>query len=290
MKMKVGLSMFSLMRELSEDYMGTLENIAEAGYKYIEFITPPAHHGENNFPSPEEIAAKVKELGLVPISSHCGFTADDDLEKIADDQVRLGTPALVLPMSVMPDLDAVKKIADLCNRMGRLCQDRGIDFYYHNHAQEFLMIDGKPALYWLAELTDPELVSFQLDTYWAARGGYCPIEVMKTLGSRCRMLHQKDMGESADPVNLMEGVTELDPANFRQTIFAKQHPTDIVTVGTGKMDIPAILQTADELGHAHAVIVELDCVCRFNESEYDTPLSPLASVKASREYLENLIG
>lgn len=290
MKMKVGLSMFSLMRELSEDYMGTLENIAKAGYKYIEFITPPAHHGENNFPSPEEIAAKVKELGLVPISSHCGFTADDDLEKIADDQVRLGTPALVLPMSVMPDLDTVRNIAALCNRMGKLCKDRGIDFYYHNHAQEFLMIDGKPALYWLAELTDPELVSFQLDTYWAARGGYCPIEVMKTLGSRCRMLHQKDMGESADPVNLMEGVTELDPANFRQTIFAKQHPTDIVTVGTGKMDIPAILQTADELGHAHAVIVELDCVCRFNESEYDTPLSPLASVRASREYLENLIG
>ena len=40
MKPQVGLSMFSVMTELMEDYMGTLENVAKAGYKYIEYIIP----------------------------------------------------------------------------------------------------------------------------------------------------------------------------------------------------------------------------------------------------------
>ena len=105
------------MGELMQDYMGTLENVAKAGYKYIEYIIP--HSGEG-LPTPEEIGAKVKELGLTAVSSHCNFTAEDDLEKIADDHVKMGAGAIVLPMTVMGNMDEVKKVADLCNRMGKI--------------------------------------------------------------------------------------------------------------------------------------------------------------------------
>ncbi|MCI8600054.1 MAG: sugar phosphate isomerase/epimerase [Oscillospiraceae bacterium] len=287
MKMNVGLSMFSVMGELMQDYMGTLENVAKAGYKYIEYIIP--HSGEG-LPTPEEIGAKVKELGLTAVSSHCNFTAEDDLEKIADDHVKMGAGAIVLPMTVMGNMDEVKKVADLCNRMGKICHERGMGFFYHNHCQEFLKIDGKYALLWLAELTNPEWVSFEVDTFWAKRGGVCPVELLKTLGSRCKLIHQKDMGESANPVNLMEGVTELSADSFREKIFGRTNPTDIVTVGTGTMDIQSIVDTAAELGFAPTIIVELDCICRFTEDHYETPLSPLESIRVSRENLEKMIG
>lgn len=287
MKMNVGLSMFSVMGELMQDYMGTLENVAKAGYKYIEYIIP--HSGEG-LPTPEEIGAKVKELGLTAVSSHCNFTAEDDLEKIADGHVKMGAGAIVLPMTVMGNMDEVKKVADLCNRMGKICHERGMGFFYHNHCQEFLKIDGKYALLWLAELTNPEWVSFEVDTFWAKRGGVCPVELLKTLGSRCKLIHQKDMGESANPVNLMEGVAELSADSFREKIFGRTNPTDIVTVGTGTMDIQSIVDTAAELGFAPTIIVELDCICRFTEDHYETPLSPLESIRVSRENLEKMIG
>ena len=116
------------------------------------------------------------------------------------------------------------------------------------------------------------------------------VELIKKLGSRAKLIHQKDMGKSADPINLIEGVTDLTRENYCEKIFGRTNPTDICTVGTGIMDIPEIVKTVTELDYAPYIIVELDCCARQTEEEYNTPLSPLASIKASREYLESVIG
>ena len=60
MKLKVGVQLFSVMTELANDYLKTLENVAKAGYKYVEYVDVPGN-------SPEEIGNKVKELGLTAI-------------------------------------------------------------------------------------------------------------------------------------------------------------------------------------------------------------------------------
>ena len=44
------------------------------------------------------------------------------------------------------------------------------------------------------------------------------------------------------------------------------------------------------MDYAPYIIVELDCCAHSTEENYTTPLSPLASIKASREYLEKVIG
>ena len=66
MKLKVGVQLFSVMTELANDYLKTLENVAKAGYKYVEYVDVPGN-------SPEEIGNKVKELGLTAIASHVHF-------------------------------------------------------------------------------------------------------------------------------------------------------------------------------------------------------------------------
>ena len=114
------------------------------------------------------------------------------------------------------------------------------------------------------------------------------IPSVKIIGAK--LIHQKDMGKSADPINLIEGVTDLTRENYCEKIFGRTNPTDICTVGTGIMDIPEIVKTVTELDYAPYIIVELDCCARQTEEEYNTPLSPLASIKASREYLESVIG
>ena len=53
MKLKVGVQLFSVMTELANDYLGTLENVAKAGYKYVEYVDVPGN-------DPEVIGNKLK--------------------------------------------------------------------------------------------------------------------------------------------------------------------------------------------------------------------------------------
>ena len=288
--MKTGATIYSLMGMLREDYFGTLRKLADTGCQYIEYVSTPAD--ENGVPvaSPAEIGRRVKEMGLTPVSSHVKFTSDpDSMKKVIEENLEMGAPRLVLPFELMNTRDQVKALAETCNEMGRRCKENGLEFYYHNHCQEFYMVEGKTAYDWLVELTDPELVGFEVDTFWAKRGGQDPCALIRKLGPRAGLIHQKDMGISASPVDLVAGVTGMTRDNFRDKIFARTNPTDICVVGTGTMEIQEIVETVTELGYASTIVVELDCCARETEEKFDTPLSPLASIKASREYLETVI-
>ena len=46
MKLKVGVQLFSVMTELANDYLKTLENVAKAGYKYVEYVDVPGNSPE----------------------------------------------------------------------------------------------------------------------------------------------------------------------------------------------------------------------------------------------------
>ena len=288
MKLQIGVQLFSVMGELAQDYLKTLENVAAAGYQYVEYVDPPT-----DAYTPEQIGNKLKELGLTAVGSHVHFdpytSTHEDMVKTAEDAVKMHAEAVVLPMSIMTTMDEVKKVAAACNEMAAIAKEHGMKFYYHNHCQEFYQIDGKTAYDWLIELTDPELVGFEVDTFWAKRGGQDPCELIRKLGPRAGLIHQKDMGTSASPVNLVDGVTGMTRENFRDKIFARTNPTDICVVGTGTMEIQEIVETVTELGYASTIIVELDCCARETEEKYDTPLSPLESIKESREYLDAVI-
>ena len=48
-----------------------------------------------------------------------------------------------------------------------------------------------------AALTDPELVKFELDTFWAYRGGADPLDWFAEFGDRYILIHQKDFPADA---------------------------------------------------------------------------------------------
>ena len=122
------------MGMLREDYFGTLQQLADTGCKYIEYVTTP--EDENGVPvaTPAEIGKRVKEMGLTPISSHVKFSSDpESMKQVIEDNLQMGTPRLVLPFELMNTEDEVKALAQTCNEMGRLCKENGLEFYYHNH-------------------------------------------------------------------------------------------------------------------------------------------------------------
>lgn len=142
--------------------------------------------------------------------------------KIVEDNVKMHSEAIILPMGIMTTMEEIKTVAAACNEMAALAKAHGMAFYYHNHCQEFYQVEGKTAYEWLVELTDPELVFFEVDTFWATRGGQKAVELIKKLGSRAKLIHQKDMGKSADPINLIEGVTDLTERTTAKRFSAVQ--------------------------------------------------------------------
>lgn len=291
MKLKIGLALYSLLEELKQDYMGTLEKVAALGFKYIEYVGTPLGEDGKPVATPEEIGNKVRELGLIPISSHVMMNAESNLDQLIEDNVKMGSQAIIMPLAPMPSKEAVVALAALCNEAGRKAKEKGMAFYYHNHFHEFVQFEGKYALEWLLELTDPELVSIELDTYWVKRSGIDPIDMIKKLGARCTRIHQKDLNKETTELDLVQYLPEtVTMEALFGTFQSKTVPSDIVPVGTGALDIAGICAVTEELNYAEYIIIELDSVSTMTEESHGEGLSPLESVALSLKNLSEIIG
>ncbi len=76
--------------------------------------------------------------------------------------------------------------------MGAIANAAGLKFGYHNHAHEFNKQDGYVIENYLLEHTDPEKVMFELDVYWASKGGVNPSAYIQKYAGRFPLLHIKD--------------------------------------------------------------------------------------------------
>ena len=80
----------------------------------------------------------------------------------------------------------------------------GLGFGYHNHQLEFVPPDRRhrPGSTSSPGETDPRLVHFEVDLYWAWRGAHDPVDLIRANRGRIRQVHVKDLdldGSFADP-------------------------------------------------------------------------------------------
>src|SRR5207237_6016358 len=94
----------------------------------------------------------------------------------------IGHEWLVVPWldaSTRRTLDDVRRTAEGFNRAGAAVKAAGLRFAYHNHDFDFMPVEGRRPLDLLLESTDPALVSFELDLYWAVKAGADPLEYFR---------------------------------------------------------------------------------------------------------------
>jgi sugar phosphate isomerase/epimerase len=277
MAMEIGLNLFSVFKELNEDYFGTLEKVAEMGYKNIELITANFATGErftDTFTLPV-IKKKFDELGLKAFAAHEGVAPgksllDADWDKIIEENATLGAESIVFPMAFIAGREDTLQTAEQLNLIGKKCKEAGLGFYYHNHAHEFKRIGETSLFELLVENTDSDNVKFELDIVWAMRGGYEPLALLEKLGSRCDMIHQKDLGKHVDPVNLFSASSQEDNANLMKLYTELVKPTDFVNLGTGIVNFQETYQKLNEFGSVRYAIVE-------NEGQVGDKFTSIAS-------------
>ncbi|MGM9765628.1 MAG: sugar phosphate isomerase/epimerase family protein, partial [Candidatus Cryptobacteroides sp.] len=178
--------------------------LAEYGYTSVE----AANYNDGKFygVEPEQFKADVEAAGLKVLSSHVnrGLSAEElasgDLTAALEwwKGCVAAHKAAGMEYMVVPHIGLPEKLADLqvycryLNEIGRICKDNGIKFGYHNHSHEFKKVEDVVMLDYMIENTDPELVFFQMDVYWAVYGHGAPVEYFKKYPGRFTMLHIKD--------------------------------------------------------------------------------------------------
>ena len=280
MSLALGLQLFSVQWALARDDIGTVERVAALGYRNLELVMRVTDAGLRlgGDITPAELRRQLDRLGLRAVSGHTRVDAQTDWARLIAASRELGSTALGCSIAFFADQAAVLAFCESFNRSGELCRHSGLQLYDHNHFQEFQVFDGQRVMDLLLERTEPDLVKFEFDTYWAVRGGAEPVPWLRRLGDRCDLLHQKDLPASAQPVNWFE-VFGADRAITIAELYRTQDPAQFAEVGTGTLDLPAIIGAVRDLGHARYIFVEQDA----------TAGDELASVATSYANLERLL-
>jgi sugar phosphate isomerase/epimerase len=225
----IGLQLYSLRKEMGEDFEGTLATLAEIGFKEMEFA---GYFGK----SASEVRSILDAIGLISPAAHIPL-ADiaNNLSEVIDTAATLGQKYIVLPFLVGDDraIDNYPRIAELLNRSGEAAKAAGLKMGYHNHNFEFDVLDGKRGYDILLSETDSDLVFFEMDLYWAATAGVDPTEYFKKNPGRFPMLHVKDRAADGKMVDVGRGTIDfaeifaLAPvAGFENYFIEHDNPSD----------------------------------------------------------------
>lgn len=232
-KMPLALQLYTVRDDLREDFKGTLRAIARMGYQGVELGS------DLGGLQPEDLAAFLASLGLAAAGLHVPTGDIIDTQSPAYAYAKaLSCPYLSVSRCDDVENDWYAVIEEL-REAGGAAKSAGLTFTYHNHAQEFVRIDGSYALDMLFERTDPDVVQCELDTYWIKKGGEDPVGYILKFPGRVPQVHIKDM----------------DPSDGSFT-----------EVGNGVMDLGAIYEAAEEVGTQWMIVEQDYCKRRPMES------------------------
>ncbi len=203
-KEMVGLQLYSVRDDMDKDPLGSLTQLANMGYVYVEH----ANYIKGKFYgyAPAEFRKVLDSLGLKMISGHTVMNKQDwdpelndfsdSWKKTVEDAAILGQKWVISPWmdeSMRKTYDDFKRYMDVFNKCGELCRKSGMKFGYHNHDFEFSQsLNGEKVFDIMMKSLHPDLVSMQLDIGNLYNGGAVALDVMKQYPGRFDILHVKD--------------------------------------------------------------------------------------------------
>lgn len=227
----IGLQLWSLRDYLPKDLPGTLAKVKAMGFTEVEGAGLWGH-------SAADFRKALDAAGLRCQSAHMGYERlRDDAAGAFAEARSMGASWVVCPW-IPHDKGFTREVTaaavDVFNRVGKAAAQAGLRFAYHCHGYEFVPSSEGTLFDTLAGATDPQQVAIQVDVFHTFHGGADPAALVATLGSRATSLHLKDLKKGA-PVIAGAGVGT---------------PDIDVPVGSGQIDMPAVLAAARKAGTA----------------------------------------
>lgn len=218
-KRSLGLQLYSLRETISENVRGTLEKVAEIGFKEVETY---GYAIENGFwgTSVKQFNQILNDNGMTTPSGHYGVdpflaphATKDKLMPMLEVALELNQTYFVIPYlddGLRTSIDDYKRLATKFNEAGELCKAHGLKLGYHNHGFEFIDYAGQNGYDILLSETDKNLVDFELDIYWVVRAGADTISLFNKYPGRFPLWHVKDMDKADHDLNTEIGAGAID--------------------------------------------------------------------------------
>jgi len=266
----IGLQLYTVNGLMASDPKGTLEKLAAIGYKNLESAGSPkgAYYGYK----PKEFEKMVSDMGMHLRSQHVTgvpFTTEsllslatnaedsskiqkfapmiakmgkmanlrDNAQELADQAAEGGVEYLVCAAIPARSEEDMKIAVDIFNKAGEACKKAGVQFAFHNHAFEFMPVNGVTPFDYILANTDKDLVKSELDLGWAEVANQDPVAIFKKYSGRIPLWHVKDFDKaSKTPVEVGAGYIDFKP------IFAQQNTSGMKYFFVEQDDAPKPLE------------------------------------------------
>jgi len=225
----LGLQLYSLRDQFKTDVPGTLALVKELGFRNVELA------GTYDM-TPEEFRSLLKEYKLKPIAGHFSYDLfKNDPESVAQQAKELGLKyagCAWIPHQGDFTEQTCREVIKVFNYAGEALKKHGIKFFYHQHGYEFQPYGDGTLMDLLIQETNPKTVVFEMDILWTVFPGQDPVALLEKYGKRWELMHLKDLRLGVETGSL-SGHTDV---------------RNDVALGTGQMDMPAILKAAKKAG------------------------------------------
>jgi len=246
-----------------------LKEVAYLGYEAVENFAFITDYYDWNA---EEVAGLLKKYNLKMANLYHHYRGDDEEDyqkgvKYLDFMNKIGATHMNLqavmwhdaPNDRPLDKERILRYAELSNRLGKACKEKGVIPCFHPHANTSIYTEEEIDLF--AENTDPNLVWLCLDTAHTEIGGMDSVKAFDKYGKRIGYVHFKDV----DP----------DPNLFSEWPISRFCP-----LGFGTVDFRGVYEVLKKHGYDGTICVELD----------NPPVSNFHSAMIARQYIKNVIG
>jgi sugar phosphate isomerase/epimerase len=226
----IALQLYTVRDHAEPDFPSLLRQVAALGYTAVEFA------GFGGLDA-SVLRALLEELHLQAPSAHCirYTTPFEEVRQTLDYLRELGSEYAVLPW-LGPQALIETPFAELVEHLttlGKLAQDAGLQFVYHNHDYSFhRAADGHFLLDDVCAAIDPALFKLELDVYWAQYAEVDPIAFLREHQGRVALLHLKDMAADRSMTEVGDGVMDNagiiaagEQAGARWLVVEHDHPT-----------------------------------------------------------------
>ncbi|MFP4017422.1 MAG: sugar phosphate isomerase/epimerase family protein [Halanaerobiales bacterium] len=226
MSLPIAVQLYTVREELKNDFIGTLEKVAELGYTGVEL----AGFGDLEA---DEMKGHLDRLGLKAVGSHTAIDLlRNELDEVIEYNKTIGNKYIVVPYADYNGKEDFLAMADELRELGSKLKEKDLALSYHNHAHEFESFNDEHGLDLIYKNVSEDLLKVELDTYWVKKAGLDPVNYLMQYSGRVPMVHLKDM--------------EAETGDFAE-------------VGEGVIDIKAIINAAEEVGAGWLIVEQDQC-------------------------------
>ncbi|BBI31138.1 sugar phosphate isomerase/epimerase family protein [Cohnella abietis] len=242
-KPQVAIQLYSVRDRSEKDFLGTIKEIGEIGYRNVELAGYYGH-------SAKEVRQALSDAGLHAPSAHVGLSVGDsaiwdNLKSQVEYGLELGLKRFIVPyypLGENPTLDAVHSMADTLEQAAKIVKEAGLDFGYHNHAFEFLPVEGKLVIDHILERIPAELLFAEFDLGWVKVAGQDPAAYVKKYAGRVPVVHAKDFKADGKDTEIGKGTVDWDAALAAcestgvEYVIIEQEQYDISSLESAKLN------------------------------------------------------